>query len=133
MYSVFLPSLDLTSYFIIQAGFINNLVVSAVIFVYVLFAGAVFIRIQLDCFHVKTAEVSVPDVGRLIGLLERAIILILVMYNEITAVGFVLAAKSIARFKQLEDRPFAEYYLIGTLISALMAVIGGLLLNAVWR
>lgn len=36
--------------------------------------------------------------------------------------AFILAAKGLARMKQLEDRPFAEYMLIGTLISALSAI-----------
>jgi hypothetical protein len=35
----------------------------------------------------------------------------------------VFAAKSMARFKQLEDRHFAEYYLIGTLLSFFFALI----------
>jgi hypothetical protein len=41
----------------------------------------------------------------------------------------LLAAKSIARFKDLEKRPFAEYYLIGTLTSFLVAISSALL----WR
>ena len=38
------------------------------------------------------------------------------------AVGFVIAAKTIARFKQLDDRGFAEYYLLGTLASVAVAI-----------
>ncbi|HOD90893.1 MAG TPA: DUF3307 domain-containing protein, partial [Thermotogota bacterium] len=38
---------------------------------------------------------------------------------------FILTAKSLARFKQLNDRDFAEYYLIGTLFSVLIALCGG--------
>jgi hypothetical protein len=48
------------------------------------------------------------------------------------AIGFVLTAKSIARFKEFDDREFAEYYLIGTLASMLLAVIGGIVLNWVY-
>jgi len=36
---------------------------------------------------------------------------------------FELTAKSVARFKQLEDRDFAEKYLIGTLTSLALALI----------
>ncbi len=42
------------------------------------------------------------------------------------ALAVVLAAKSIARFEELRDRPFAEYYLVGTLASLLVAVLTGL-------
>ena len=40
--------------------------------------------------------------------------------------GLVLAAKSIARFKELERQAFADYYLIGTLASLLVAVASGI-------
>jgi len=40
-------------------------------------------------------------------------------------VGWIIAAKSLARFKQLEDREFAEYFLVGTLASFLLAVLVG--------
>jgi len=63
------------------------------------------------------------NAGRVIGYLERAIIVILVRCNQASGVGFVLAAKSVARFKELEgDREFAEVYLIGTLMSTAIAL-----------
>jgi hypothetical protein len=52
-----------------------------------------------------------------------------VCFAEYGAVGFVVAAKSLARFKALEDREFAEYFLIGTLASLLLAVLGGVALR----
>jgi hypothetical protein len=42
----------------------------------------------------------------------------------------VVAAKSLARFKALEDREFAEYFLVGTLASLLLALVGGLAVKA---
>lgn len=72
--------------------------------------------------------------GQMIGILERLIVLMLGLSGQIGAVGFVIAAKSVARFKQLEDRGFAEKYLIGTLLSMaialLSAIIGGKVLRA---
>ncbi|MBE3576508.1 MAG: hypothetical protein IMX00_02280 [Limnochordales bacterium] len=38
-------------------------------------------------------------------------------------------AKSIARFRELEDRQFAEYYLVGTLLSLTLATTGYLALQ----
>ncbi|HOO28849.1 MAG TPA: hypothetical protein PLU43_10330 [Lachnospiraceae bacterium] len=67
--------------------------------------------------------------GRIIGKLERVIIAILVLCNQFAAIGFVLTAKSIARFKQLEDKEFAEKYLIGTLASVLIALIAAIVLR----
>ena len=61
--------------------------------------------------------------GNIIGKLERVIISVLVLLNQYGAVGFVLTAKSIARYKQLEDKKFAEKYLVGTLASILISLV----------
>lgn len=61
--------------------------------------------------------------GRLIGILERILILFFVLANQFTAIAFIIAAKGIARFKELDEREFAEYVLIGTLLSATLAII----------
>src|SRR5437764_763217 len=63
--------------------------------------------------------------GRAIGALERALALTLVLLGEYSAVGWIIAAKSLARFKALEEREFAEYFLVGTLASLLLAVLAG--------
>jgi hypothetical protein len=68
--------------------------------------------------------------GRAIGSLERALALTLVLLGEYGAVGWIIAAKSLARFKALEEREFAEYFLIGTLASFLLAVLAGVGLRA---
>lgn len=49
--------------------------------------------------------------------------------NQFGLIGFVLTAKSIARFKQMEDKNFAEKYLIGTLTSFLIVLITVLILK----
>lgn len=60
--------------------------------------------------------------GRVIGQLERALIFLFVLANQLSAVGFLIAAKSILRFGEVKDRSHrmeAEYIIIGTLISFL--------------
>ena len=69
------------------------------------------------------------NTGRLIGMLERIFIFLLVIFNQYAAIGFIIAAKGVTRFKELENRNFAEYILIGTLLSALSAVLIGLLVR----
>ncbi|HHZ11545.1 MAG TPA: DUF3307 domain-containing protein [Acholeplasmataceae bacterium] len=61
--------------------------------------------------------------GSVIGKLERLVILTLGIMGLHTAIALVFTAKSIARFKQLEERGFAERYLIGTLLSFLIAIL----------
>ncbi|MDI9471126.1 MAG: DUF3307 domain-containing protein [Bacillota bacterium] len=62
--------------------------------------------------------------GALIGNLERLLSVIFLAIGQPAAIGLVCTAKSIARFKQIEeDKGFAEYYLIGTLYSILYAIV----------
>lgn len=62
-------------------------------------------------------------IGSYIGILERELIVALVLFGQFGLIGFVLAAKSLARFKQLESIEFAEKYLVGTLLSVLIAIV----------
>src|SRR4029077_12346747 len=70
----------------------------------------------------RRSVASPARVGATIGILERLLIVTLLLGNAPAAVGLVIAAKTIARFKQLDDRMFAEYYLLGTLASVSVAV-----------
>jgi len=69
-------------------------------------------------------------VGATIGVLERLLIVTFLLAGADAAIGFVLAAKTIARFRQLDDRDFAEYYLLGTLASVAVAIATGILARA---
>ena len=62
-------------------------------------------------------------VGEAIGIIERLLIVTFVLAGAEAAIGLVIAAKTLARFKQLDDRDFAEYYLLGTLASVAIASI----------
>lgn len=64
------------------------------------------------------------NAGRFIGTLERTIILIFISIEQYSAVGLVLTAKSIARYDKIsKDQEFAEYYLLGTLLSTICAIL----------
>lgn len=68
--------------------------------------------------------------GRVIGVLERSLIFLIIYFSgDFSAVGFMLAAKGLVRIRQLRDRQFSEYLLIGTLASAICAVIVALVLR----
>ena len=60
---------------------------------------------------------GLPKAGQIIGQLERAILYLLVLVGEPTAVGFLIAAKSILRFDSAKDSRTAEYVIVGTLAS----------------
>ncbi|MEA4883932.1 MAG: hypothetical protein VB144_09835 [Clostridia bacterium] len=70
--------------------------------------------------------------GRVIGMLERWIMATFIVLGQYGAIGLTLTAKSIARFSKIEKDPaFAEYYLLGTLFSMVIALLVGLLLKVV--
>lgn len=90
--------------------------------------ASILVRLMLDAVAGETAadkSKAVPDAnaGTVIGILERIITSVLILCGQYGAVGLVLTAKSVARFKQLEDRDFAEKYLIGTLTSLALALL----------
>jgi hypothetical protein len=76
------------------------------------------------------AHASPARIGATIGVLERLLIVAFVLTGSTAAIGFVVAAKTLARFRQLDDRDFAEYYLLGTLASVAVALGSGLLAAA---
>ena len=65
--------------------------------------------------------------GRWIGILERVIVFALILVGQYGVLGFVLTAKTMARFKSLDKRPFAEYFILGTLLSVVLG--GGVALS----
>lgn len=64
--------------------------------------------------------------GRVIGYYERFLIFLFVLADAPTAIGFLVAAKSVLRFGELQDRrnrKNAEYIIIGTLMSFAFALV----------
>lgn len=74
----------------------------------------------------EEAHVFIDEVktGKWIGILERLLILLLLYANQFTAIGFIIAIKSLARFKMLDSKIFSEYYLLGTLFSVAYSLCG---------
>jgi hypothetical protein len=71
------------------------------------------------------------NAGLYLGWLERGLLVIAFAMGSFTAVGLIIGAKSVARFPEFKSRSFAEYFLIGTLISVAIAAIGGWVLHTV--
>ncbi|GAF02273.1 DUF3307 domain-containing protein [Saccharicrinis fermentans] len=71
-------------------------------------------------------EDSLPNAGKLIGIIERLLVLSLILIGQFAAVGLILAAKSILRFNGTQK---SEYILIGTLLSFGFAVLAGILIT----
>ena len=110
----------------------KTIILYILIFSIILDPASVFIRKLFISISLKTYPKIYSEelkAGNIIGKLERIIIAILLLNNQFGVIGFVLTAKSIARFKQMENRDFAEKYLIGTLTSFLIVLLSILTLK----
>ena len=104
-----------------------NMAIIAFLYIICLSQVAVLIKKVFILFSFQNNEdlstkEDIIKSGYLIGVLERVIILTLGLNGQIGAIGFVLAAKSLARFNQLNDKSFAEKYIVGTLLSVAIAL-----------
>lgn len=74
--------------------------------------------------------IGMKSAGRYIGWLERGLAITFILVNQPEGVGFLLAAKSILRFRDVQDendRHQAEYIIIGTFLSFGWAILAALL------
>lgn len=90
------------------------------------FAERVQIANDSDAGGVQGME----NAGRIIGWLERALLYGLFLAGAPDAAALVIAGKSIARFPAFSQERFAEYYLIGTLLSLVIAAGGAIAVRA---
>lgn len=68
---------------------------------------------------------SPKQIGRYIGMIERVLIMIFIVQGIPHGMTFLIAVKSLTRFKQFESKAFSEYYLIGSLLSAAIGILFG--------
>ncbi|CAH0994762.1 hypothetical protein EMA8858_00874 [Emticicia aquatica] len=73
---------------------------------------------------------SLDEAGKWIGIFERILILTFVINNQYEAIGFLIAAKALLRFRE-SDLKLTEYVLIGTLISFTLTISLGIFLKMV--
>ncbi len=92
-----------------------------------------FMQIATSRWHeaMKMEDLGLKDAGKWIGRLERILILTFIISSNFSAIGFLIAAKSVFRFGDLNNptnQMRTEYILIGTLISFSITIFLGLFL-----
>lgn len=93
------------------------------------YPAAVAIKHILREWTKETEEqlsLSQRNAGKYIGIVERILIFIFILYNQWAAIGLLVTAKSVFRFGNLRNesnRKLTEYFLLGSLVSLLWAVI----------
>ncbi len=124
----------------------NQILLLLVVYVLVIFACGYLIRFVTKPLmrHIAKGKPQSPDsppnetpaqlsnAGMYIGWLERFLVLTALLLHSAATVGLIIAAKSIARYPQFHREQFAEYFLIGTLLSICVAFVGGVVLLKVF-
>lgn len=75
---------------------------------------------------------ALENAGEVIGVIERILTVCMILAGQWTAIGFIIASKSVFRFgdlRQANDRKLTEYILTGTLLSFGIAIVVGLITN----
>lgn len=94
----------------------------------------IIIKLVLERFQIdlpKPENQELNKAGALIGNLERLICLALILLSQYEAIGFIIAAKSILRFRDNEHAK-TEYVLAGSMLSLGIALICGMGLLFIW-
>jgi hypothetical protein len=106
-----------------------------IVYLGVVFGGGYLIRDLTRTISESVEDQSSRDIGEhlqnaglYIGWLERFLVVTALLLHSPATVGLILTAKSIARYPEFKSKRFAEYFLIGTLLSISIAILGGALL-----
>ena len=111
----------------------DNILMIVVAYAMMLRPSAILMSLLLKRWQLSSmANSSLPEAGKWIGYLERILIRTFVITENMEGVGFLLAAKSVFRFGDLnkaKDIKTTEYVMLGTMTSFAIAIIVGLLVK----
>ncbi|QKF82851.1 putative membrane protein [Halarcobacter ebronensis] len=71
----------------------------------------------------KNSDIEVDNNSRIIGFIERILYFIGVVSQNWTLISIVIVFKTIARYKEIDKQIKAEYFLIGSMLSLLFAIV----------
>ncbi|MGC1105755.1 MAG: hypothetical protein WA876_04385 [Candidatus Acidiferrales bacterium] len=114
--------------FLVRAGIV------AIVYAATIFGGGYVIRALIRPLLGEASRTAgesahaLRNAGMYIGWLERFVILTALLLRSPATAGLVLTAKAIARYPEFKQVRFAEYFLIGTLLSISAALVGGAIL-----
>jgi hypothetical protein len=93
----------------------------------------IFIRETLIVAKIESISdttTELKNAGKLIGILERLLVITFVILGKLEVIGFLIAAKSILRYKD-SNTIKTEYVLIGTMLSFGIAMALGILIDKI--
>lgn len=119
-----------TGDFLYELGNNRNFLILITAYIFIIWPSGYMITKFTKHWQDQLGDVKgLQDAGRWIGIFERVLILTFVLVNQYAAIGFLIAAKSVLRFgdvKNPDNRKSAEFILIGTMISFIIAIVTGI-------
>lgn len=106
---------------------LTKLLVFGALYVITVFVNGFIVKWLLKPFQPEDLPAGMPNAGRMIGYLERALILTFLIIDQPTLIGFVLTIKAIYRYGDIQGdcntkMRISEYFIIGTLTSVLLTL-----------
>jgi hypothetical protein len=130
--STSLPSREISALWSASRNVPSKFLAVPVIYIAVMFGGGYLIRSLTRSFSEgvkghssENTGQQLQNAGLYIGWLERFLVLTALLLQSPATIGLILTAKSIARYPEFKSERFAEYFLIGTLLSLSIALVGG--------
>lgn len=107
---------------------IEYIIALFLLYIVTLFAGSFLVTIVLKPFHPADLPAGMKNAGKLIGFLERSLILSFFLMNQMSLIGFILTIKAVYRYGDIQGDPAqkmktSEYFIIGTLTSLLFTIL----------
>jgi hypothetical protein len=105
---------------------------AAIVYIAVIFGGGYLIRYLTQGIAPKTPtkdHAHLENAGLYVGWVERLLVITAILIQSPALVGLILTGKSIARYPEFKEARFAEYFLIGTLLSIALSILGGIFLS----
>lgn len=101
--------------------------------IFSIYAVSFLVELVLQSLGLKKKDDQgggIKEGGKIIGYLERSLILLFILVDYPAGIGYLIAAKSVFRFGELtspDRRIQAEYIIIGTLLSVLFGTLAAYL------
>lgn len=106
---------------------VHALLYTSVAIFLLVWVGNVVCRGIFNLTGLRDAVANLPtpihSAGRWIGTFERLILAAGIIVDSWEILAAVIALKTVARFKEMDERHFAEYFLVGSLFSILWTMI----------
>lgn len=83
---------------------------------------SIFINKLFEDLYPDTINKGIFDIGSIIGILERFLVIIFSYYQNFAAIAIIITVKTWARSNDLKELEFRNKYLLGTLASLVLSL-----------